>query len=259
MLNNYIILKDIGKGSLGRVKLAIRRNNSKVKKYAIKILKKKFLMRKREVERNQDGKLVYKTSLEQVKGEIEIMKSLNHPNIVTLFEVLDTPTSEKIYMVMEYAEGGAIVTWDSESQFFSRNNTDSPKFSEEEIRQYFRDLIRAINYCFQYFYTVQTMNIVHRDIKPQNILQDKNKRLLLCDFGIATLLNNHNEMKKTKGTFLFTAPELLLTSESNDVLDTGKCCDVWSMGITIFSFAFLKMPFYESNKIKFITLMKENE
>lgn len=106
MINQYVIVGDIGKGSYAKVKLGFRRVNGKEKFFAIKIFKKSFLRRKRKLIKDPNGsyfslliiELMYKDFLYKVAREVAVMKKINHPNIIKLYEVLDNPEADKIYL-----------------------------------------------------------------------------------------------------------------------------------------------------------------
>lgn len=100
MINQYIIMKTLGKGSQGTVKLCVN-EKEKTKKFAMKVIKKNKLMKKR-ISKTQ-------TAFDMVKTEIAIMKKLEHPNIVDLKEVLNDPELPKLYLVMEYVSGGCLL------------------------------------------------------------------------------------------------------------------------------------------------------
>eukprot|EP00350_Pseudokeronopsis_sp_OXSARD2_P001562 CAMPEP_0170567112 /NCGR_PEP_ID=MMETSP0211-20121228/80277_1 /TAXON_ID=311385 /ORGANISM="Pseudokeronopsis sp., Strain OXSARD2" /LENGTH=130 /DNA_ID=CAMNT_0010888483 /DNA_START=354 /DNA_END=746 /DNA_ORIENTATION=+ len=98
-VNQYILLQEIGKGSYASVKLCYNTENKKM--YAMKVLSKKKL-----------GRIFIsktRTALHDVEKEIAIMKKLDHPNIVNLFEVLDDPSVDKLYIVMEYVKNGSLM------------------------------------------------------------------------------------------------------------------------------------------------------
>ena len=98
MINNYAILELLGQGSFGKVKRAIKRVGNVEYQYAIKILKKSHLKRKKEWVTDEDGNKRVKSALEDVKREIAIMKKIDHPNLIILHEVIENPDNDKIMM-----------------------------------------------------------------------------------------------------------------------------------------------------------------
>ena len=103
-------------------------------------------------------------------SEMDVLKQLNHINIVKLYEIIDDPSSENVYLVMDYLSGGTL----QDKLAASQNGLE-----EEEVRVYFQQLIAAIHYCHE------VMNFSHRDVKPENMMLDETGKLYLCDFGLS--------------------------------------------------------------------------
>jgi serine/threonine protein kinase len=160
--------------------------------------------------------------LEKIKKEIAILKKCSHPRIVGLREVIDDPSSEKIYLVLEYLPGGE-VQW----QDFSDN--PKPLHTESQARFIFRDLVQGVQYLHR-------QGIVHRDIKPANLLWTSDGRVKITDFGVSVFvgkkkridspeiqmspiipIDSELELAKTAGSPAFFAPELCVISDINDV------------------------------------------
>jgi serine/threonine protein kinase len=140
MLNNYMMLNELGRGCHGKVKLCI--DTTTGEKWAVKIMDKqlkhgfqsKLSMAHRLALNCNDIQLL------KIKKEIAILKKLNHDHVVRLKEVIDDPTSDKIYMVLEYLEGGDII-WHDNSE------PQKPILSISQSRKIFRDLFLGIQYC----------------------------------------------------------------------------------------------------------------
>ncbi len=147
LVNKYLVLQELGKGSYAEVYLCKDETNGQ--HYAMKVMARPMKTFKDEIE------------------EIAIMKKLKHENIVGLHEVIDDPNSRKIYIIQEYAAGGALMP-DTE--------TTHP-FTVEQARKYFRDVLKGIRY-------LHSKGIVHRDIKPQNLLVSADGVVKLADFGV---------------------------------------------------------------------------
>ena len=152
------------------------------------------------------------------------MMSTNHENIIKLFEVIGVFTSKKLYLVLEYAENG--------------NLLEKCPIPEEEAKVYFKSLIFALEYLHN------DLNIVHRDIKPQNLLISSNNVLKVCDFGFSQFIDSQkDEISFSAGTYVFMPPEVQKGGKYK-----GKPADVWASGITLCFFIIGKSPF-KSKKI----------
>ena len=95
---------------------------------------------------------------------------------------------------------------------------------------------------------MHTSGVIHRDIKPQNILLDKHGNAKLADFGVSAVSDNDN-LQGNEGTYFFMPPEAL-NKENAKKGYSGKKADIWSLGVTFFSFIFLQLPFWGSNLVE---------
>eukprot|EP00587_Corethron_hystrix_P008799 CAMPEP_0113317478 /NCGR_PEP_ID=MMETSP0010_2-20120614/12368_1 /TAXON_ID=216773 ORGANISM="Corethron hystrix, Strain 308" /NCGR_SAMPLE_ID=MMETSP0010_2 /ASSEMBLY_ACC=CAM_ASM_000155 /LENGTH=292 /DNA_ID=CAMNT_0000174463 /DNA_START=30 /DNA_END=908 /DNA_ORIENTATION=- /assembly_acc=CAM_ASM_000155 len=157
-----------------------------------------------------------------IKNEINILKSINHPNVVALHDNYAGPQHH--YLVMEYAENGDLM---SDLQVQKR-------YTEKFARTVTLDLVKALNYCHQ-------RGIVHRDLKPENILIDKLGRVKISDFGMAKRIEKSGRLNTYCGTLIYMAPEIL----SGAAYDSS--IDVWSAGIIIFIMLSGYHPFHGKN------------
>ncbi|KAJ6242135.1 snf1-activating kinase 1 [Anaeramoeba flamelloides] len=224
MINDYQIIGSLGKGSYGKVKKAKRGNEF----YAIKIMNKRLLKKKKKGRR--------KTAFDNVKREIAIMKKLNHANIVKLYEVINDPKSDLIYLVMEFVSGG---TLPSEKAVESKE-------SSELVRKYFRDMILGLEYL--HFH-----GIIHRDIKPENLLLDEKGMVKICDFGVSELFDKTDNMRGTAGTPAFFSPEVC----AGDDNFSGKAQDIWAVGVTLYNMMFGKLPFASMDVFELFDLIQD--
>ena len=214
-LNQYIIKNLLGCGAFGKVFRAITETGEV---FAIKIYNKR-LMRSRWV-----GKR--KTALSLVYSEIQIMELVNHENLIKLYEVIDKPDYHKIFLVIEYAAGNSLI--------------DKIPISEEGARNYFSQLIVGMEYLHD------TLKVVHRDIKPQNLLISQDNQLKICDFGSAQQLDNgKDEFTNSAGTYAFMAPEL----HGGARVFKGTATDVWAAGITLFYMLEGKTPYHSRTSL----------
>ncbi|XP_061368499.1 CBL-interacting serine/threonine-protein kinase 14-like [Gastrolobium bilobum] len=161
-----------------------------------------------------------------VEREISIMRRLNHPNIVNLFEVLATKT--KIYFVMEFASGG---------ELFSEV-ADKGRLTEDLGRRYFQQLISAVKHC-------HSQSIFHRDLKLDNLLIDENGNLKVSDFGLSAVedqIRPDGLLHTVCGTPTYVAPEILAKRGYD-----GEKVDVWSCGVVLYALTAGYLPFNDYN------------
>lgn len=194
--------------------------------YAVKAFSKTYL------KQNND-------KVKSLKGEISKMRRLHHPNIVELIEVQETKNS--VYLVMEYIEGKPIIC----------KNNDTPE-SIDKIRTIMRTLLRGIQYLAQ-------QQIVHKDLKPYNILFKENNNpstLKILDFGLAADLNNELRLFTIAGTPGFMAPELFKCTQNKREAGLDSKMDVFSAGVIFHGYLFKSYIFsgktskevYKNNK-----------
>eukprot|EP00163_Fabomonas_tropica_P022294 TRINITY_DN3888_c1_g1_i4.p1 TRINITY_DN3888_c1_g1~~TRINITY_DN3888_c1_g1_i4.p1 ORF type:complete len:366 (-),score=73.76 TRINITY_DN3888_c1_g1_i4:216-1313(-) len=155
--------------------------------------------------------------------EIAIMKKLNHRNVVNLKEVLDDPEDEKLYLVLDYIDGGCV-----QQEEDRRLKT---KFSFEKARKYFRDVVLGLNYLHE-------SQVIHHDLKPENLLVSSDETVKIGDFGVSLLFQEGDDVvNKIPGTPAFVAPECIQGAFH------GMQADVWSLGICLYQFVCGDVPF----------------
>ncbi|XP_057318663.1 probable myosin light chain kinase DDB_G0279831 [Microplitis mediator] len=226
-LNQYKLLDNIGQGSFGIVKLAF--NEEDDTHYAMKILSKKKLMKKAGIfGRMAPGRKGVSNPLAKVYREIALLKKLDHPNVVKLVEVLDDPDEDNLYLVFELVERGEVLELP----------TDKP-LDEETARIHFRDVVLGVEY-------LHYQKIVHRDIKPSNLLVDSEGRVKIADLGVSAELRASGELLSgSAGTPAFAAPETTVPGAQY----SGTLCDVWSMGVTLYTLVIGRVPWDGSGSI----------
>ncbi|KAL9247980.1 hypothetical protein vseg_021347 [Gypsophila vaccaria] len=200
-MEKYEVMKQLGAGNFGVARLMRH-------KVTQELVAMKYIERGLKIDEN-------------VAREIINHRSLRHPNIIRFKEVVLTPTH--LGIVMEYAAGG---------ELFERICT-AGRFSEDEARYFFQQLISGVNYC-------HNMQICHRDLKLENTLLDgsPSPRLKICDFGYSKSSLLHSRPKSTVGTPAYIAPEVLSRREYD-----GKLADVWSCGVTLYVMLVGAYPF----------------
>ena len=165
--------------------------------------------------------------LHLIQQEIAIMKKLHHSNLVCLYEVLDDPAEDSLYMVLEMCKKGVIMK-------VGMNETADP-YEPESCRCWFRDLVLGIEY-------LHAQGVAHRDIKPDNLLLTHDDVLKIVDFGVSEMFEKNSDMTtvKSAGSPAFLPPELC-TAQHGGI--SGKAADVWSIGVTLYCLYFGKVPF----------------
>uniref|UniRef100_A0A669F9F7 MAP/microtubule affinity-regulating kinase 3 n=1 Tax=Oreochromis niloticus TaxID=8128 RepID=A0A669F9F7_ORENI len=205
-VGNYRLLKTIGKGNFAKVKLA--RHIPTGREVAIKIIDKTQLN---------------PSSLQKLYREVRIMKILNHPNIVKLFEVIET--EKTLYLVMEYASGGEVFDY----------LVAHGRMKEKEARAKFRQIVSAVQYCHQ-------KHIVHRDLKAENLLLDADMNIKIADFGFSNEFTVGGKLDTFCGSPPYAAPELFQGKKYD-----GPEVDVWSLGVILYTLVSGSLPFDGQN------------
>eukprot|EP01017_Pseudomicrothorax_dubius_P050479 TRINITY_DN9574_c0_g1_i11.p1 TRINITY_DN9574_c0_g1~~TRINITY_DN9574_c0_g1_i11.p1 ORF type:complete len:325 (+),score=44.14 TRINITY_DN9574_c0_g1_i11:61-975(+) len=207
----------LGEGAYGRVYKAQNKNTGKV--VAVKVMELEKLAMSAEDLR----------MLQQEADSLFTMKDSKNINLVKTFEVLKTPNH--IYFIMEYCDGGDLEGF-IPTLSRPKKGEKVPTAREMEVREIFADILNG-------FRTLHELKIIHRDIKPKNILQDRGI-WKICDFGFAKRLGEQNTTNTTVGTPFYAAPQILDKASRSY---TSKC-DIWSLGIMLFQCLFGEYPFY---------------
>ena len=220
-INNYVLKKTIGKGTFGKVKLAIFKPTNQF--FAIKILNKEKIK-----------KIMISTKFKENK----IIEKLNHLNIVNVIKIIED--NEYYYIVMEYCNGGELFDYIVKKQ----------RLSVDESSIFFYQIINGVEY-------IHSQGYAHRDLKPENILilKKNNKNILkIIDFGLSHEYNeNDGDFLKTKcGSPSYAAPELI-----KGKLYNGFKIDIWCCGIILYAMLCGYLPFEgDTNKILFKNIIE---
>uniref|UniRef100_A0A1E1XBQ5 SNF-related serine/threonine-protein kinase n=1 Tax=Amblyomma aureolatum TaxID=187763 RepID=A0A1E1XBQ5_9ACAR len=185
-------------------------------------------------------KVIDKTKLDDVSRahlfqEVRCMKLVQHPNVVRLYEVIDTQT--KLYLVLEYGDGGDMY------DYIMKHDRG---VSEQAARKYFRQIVHAIWYCHK-------LHVVHRDLKPENVVFfEKLEMVKLTDFGFSNKFCPGQKLETSCGSLAYSAPEILL----GDSYDAPKV-DVWSLGVILYMLVCGHAPFQEANDSETLTMIMD--
>eukprot|EP00397_Hematodinium_sp_SG-2012_P020122 GEMP01020714.1.p1 GENE.GEMP01020714.1~~GEMP01020714.1.p1 ORF type:complete len:317 (+),score=66.28 GEMP01020714.1:68-1018(+) len=233
-IGGYKTLETLGEGSFATVKRCEKDGQF----YAMKILRKLRLKKRRDYVRGPEGKMVVETAWDKVQNEIKILKTLESPHVVQLKAILDF--EHKVYLIFDIIEGGVSMDWCYDDKSYYVPNTRD-LIPEPMARVYIRDVLRGLEY-------LHGKRVAHRDIKPQNIFVDKG-HAKIGDLGTASLLDENDMIIKpgTDGTHCFFPPEYCSCEERDGgapVQFTGVKVDVWCVGVCLHAFLFGKLPFY---------------
>ena len=164
----------IGEGTFGKVKLGHHILTGE--KVAVKILEKE--------------KIKDSGDLERVSREIRILKMVKHPNIIQLYEIIETP--KQLYLIMEYADGGELFEY----------IVSHGKIKETQACRIFHQLLTGLEYLHK-------MGICHRDLKPENLLIDQGSNIKIVDFGLSNTFKPGETLKTACGSPCYAAPEMI--------------------------------------------------
>ena len=211
-IGDYLLNEEIGSGGFAKVVEAIHIPTGE--KVAVKIMDKSQIFSE-------------PLNLNRIKREIAILKIVRHNNIIKLYELMETP--DKIYIVMEYCNGGELFDYIVSKQHLT----------ERQACRFFQEIINCLEY-------LHSLNIVHRDIKPENLLLYKIKNetnLKLIDFGISNCYTMDKLLSTPCGTASYAPPEMHKGEEYYGLLS-----DIWSAGVVLYAMVFGYLPFCEDDE-----------
>ncbi|RLW04858.1 hypothetical protein DV515_00005567 [Chloebia gouldiae] len=212
-MENYHILEMIGEGSFGRVYKGRRKHSAQV--VALKFIPK--------VGRSEK-------ELKNLQREIEIVRDLHHPNIIQMLDSFET--AKEVVVVTDYAEGELFQILE-----------DDGSLPENQVQTIAAQLISALYYLHSH-------RILHRDMKPQNILLGKDGVVKLCDFGFARAMSIHTMvLTSIKGTPLYMSPELV------EERPYDHTADLWSVGCILYELFVGTPPFYTNSIFQLVSLI----
>mmetsp|Transcript_3205 Transcript_3205/g.7530 ORF Transcript_3205/g.7530 Transcript_3205/m.7530 type:complete len:762 (+) Transcript_3205:56-2341(+) len=206
-IGHYILGKTIGEGTFGKVKLGTHILTGE--KVAVKILEKERIVDVADVER--------------VAREIHILKLVQHPHIIQLYEIIETP--RQLYLIMEYCPGGELFDY----------IVAQGRVKEREACRFFHQIMAGVE-------QIHRMNVVHRDLKPENLLLDDQKNIKIVDFGLSNTYQDGQLLKTACGSPCYAAPEMVAGQRY-----VPSRCDVWSCGVILFALVCGYLPFEDQN------------
>lgn len=205
-IQDFELLKVLGRGAFGKVMQVRKKDDGKI--YALKILKKRAI-----VERNQ---------VEHTKAERNLLESLQHPFLMTLRHAFQN--KEKLYLVLDYYKGGEL--------FFHLKS--ERRFAEADAKIYIGEIGMALGH-------LHSKGYIYRDLKPENVLLDDEGHMCLTDFGLAKDVQEGEKTDTFCGTPEYLAPEII------QGFGHDKAVDWWTLGILLYELTVGIPPFYSKN------------
>ncbi|XP_076931409.1 serine/threonine-protein kinase TIO-like [Bidens hawaiensis] len=204
-VENYHVIELVGEGSFGKVYKGRR-------KFTGQTVAMKFIMKHGKSEKD----------IHNLRQEIEILRKLKHENVIQMLDSFESP--QEFCVVTEFAQGELFEILE-----------DDKCLPEDEVQKITKQLVRALHY-------LHSNRIIHRDMKPQNILICAGGIVKLCDFGFARAMSNNTVvLRSIKGTPLYMAPELVREQPYNHTVD------LWSLGVILYELFVGQPPFYTNS------------
>ncbi|KAI7824796.1 kinase-like domain-containing protein [Gamsiella multidivaricata] len=206
MFGPYLLLQTLGEGEFAKVKLGM--HNDTGEEVAIK------LIRRQSVDNTP--------RINKIGREISVLRTIRHPNIISLFDVIET--ERYIGIVIEYASGGELFDHILAHRYLR----------ERDACRLFAQLMSGVHY-------LHSKHIVHRDLKLENLLLDRNRNIMITDFGFANQFDSSTRdlMSTSCGSPCYAAPELVIS----DGLYVGTGVDIWSCGVILYAMLAGYLPF----------------
>lgn len=204
-VENYHVIELVGEGSFGKVYKGRR-------KFTGQTVAMKFILKHGKSDKD----------IQNLRQEIEILRKLKHENIIEMLDSFESP--QEFCVVTEFAQGELFEILE-----------DDKFLPEKEVQAIAKQLVRALHY-------LHSNRIIHRDMKPQNILIGAGSVVKLCDFGFARAMSTNTVvLRSIKGTPLYMAPELVREQPYN------HSADLWSLGVILYELFVGQPPFYTNS------------
>ena len=225
MVNHYFVEGSLGSGAFAKVFQFVDQETGV--RYAAK------KMNKAKLKKTRYGRK--RSAYDAVVQELETLQTIEHPNVIWLHEVINDDKNEDLYIVTEYYSGGSL-----ESVIEKLNVNVNKQYGDKktrglgswQVRLFFIDMLRALHYIHN------VIKVIHKDIKPDNIMIGHNQEAILIDFGVAVQLKesemNSSAVGYDAGTYLYYAPELFQLSKDGSGKQFGEATDIWAMGMSFY-------------------------
>ncbi|CDZ97325.1 calcium calmodulin-dependent protein kinase kinase [Phaffia rhodozyma] len=263
IVNQYQLGPELGKGAYGTVELGINiqtGDSFAVKEYSKARLRRAVRQRSLANRGRNRGGLAgrpeqspsssnfddleeewKKNPLSLIAREVAIMKKLDHPNLIHLYEVIDVPLSDGLFMVLEYCPGGILMDVPTRESLMSI----------EDAKEYFSQILMGLEYLHE-------NDVAHRDIKPENILLTLDRKVAkLCDFGVSDWFggkDGDDRIKKGTGSPAFMPPESYIPEKEVH----ARAFDIWSLGVTLYCMLTGRLPFEQSNPVDLFQAIRDD-
>jgi len=226
-MENYEVLEHLSTGSFGKVCKIRRKSDNK-----ILVWKELYYGTMTEKEK------------QQLVSEVNILRELRHPNIVRYYDRIIDKQNQKIWIVMEYCEGGDML------QTIKKLKKEKGRLDEETVWKFFMQIVLALHEIHRR----KEGKILHRDIKPANCFIDSSNNIKLGDFGLSKILNDDTGFACTKvGTPYYMSPEQIDDNRYNEK------SDVWACGCLLYEMCSLNPPFEASNQLSLAIKIKSGK
>lgn len=207
-IGHYVLMKTIGEGTFGKVKLGTHILTGE--RVAVKVLEKERIQELADVER--------------VAREIHILKLIRRcRHIIQLYEIIETP--RQLYLIMEYAPGGELFDY----------IVEHGRAEEKDACRFLHQILAGVE-------RVHQTNVVHRDMKPENLLLDERECIKIVDFGLSNTFQDGQLLQTACGSPCYAAPEMIAGNQYFPPM-----VDVWSCGVILFALVCGFLPFEDQN------------
>jgi len=245
IVNEFIFLETLGRGAYSKVKKCINKNTKE--EYAVKVINNYLLKKKKKAfDKTNEGSLLIHYMIEDALNEIKTYKSIpkDHPNVLSLYQILINKEKDKTYLIMELAE--PLITVSEDTGIFTLNKKFGDNYDEKLIKKWIFEIASGIKF-------LHDNNIAHCDIKSDNILLGKDGKCKLSDFGSSLRFNEPDDnILRTQGNIYFFPPELVEEKEKKDI--DYKAVDIYMFGVSIYTCIFKCLPFMPENRENIVEL-----